>query len=115
MGAASGPHHDLVAGAKGDVVVKVFGDDLTAMSETADRIRRVIQQIDGAADVKMEMPFGLPSVNVTADRGRRIATRSPLAGGEAGAEEATAGASIQPARAEEEEKEEAMALVARIE
>ena len=74
--------NDLVAGAKGDVVVKVFGDDLTAMSETADRIRRVIQQIDGAADVKMEMPFGLPSVNVTADRGRAarlgISTRSIL-------------------------------------
>ncbi|HKQ68426.1 MAG TPA: CusA/CzcA family heavy metal efflux RND transporter [Polyangiaceae bacterium] len=74
--------NDLIAGARGDVVVKVFGDDLPAMMQSATQIRRALQEIPGAADVKMEMPTGLPSIQVQVDRTKAarlgVAPRSVL-------------------------------------
>lgn len=62
--------NDLIAGARSDVVIKVFGDDLATMTKTADELRRVLQSVPGARDVRMEIPTGLPSVQVTANRER---------------------------------------------
>src|SRR5207237_1182439 len=47
--------NDIVAGAKGDVAIKVFGEDLTQMQEIADQIRKTVAAIPGAADTKMEI------------------------------------------------------------
>jgi cobalt-zinc-cadmium resistance protein CzcA len=60
--------NDLIAGVKSDVAIKVYGDDLTTLSETADKIRKAVAQVPGAADVKMDIPFGLPSINVELNR-----------------------------------------------
>lgn len=62
--------NDLIAGVKSDLAIKVFGYDLAAMTDAANSIRRTIQQIPGAADVKMEIATGLPSVKVTVLRDR---------------------------------------------
>ncbi len=62
--------NDLIAGARSDVVIKVFGDDLPSMMSTADQFRRVLATIPGATNVRMEIPTGLPSVQVTANRDR---------------------------------------------
>ncbi len=62
--------NDLIAGVKSDVAVKVFGDDLDVMTDTADKIRRALFQVPGAADVKMEIATGLPSIRVVVDRTR---------------------------------------------
>lgn len=62
--------NDLIAGVKSDVAVKLFGEDLTDMSIAADKIRRVLQDTPGSADVKMEVPNGLPTVRVIIDRDR---------------------------------------------
>lgn len=62
--------NDLIAGVKSDVAIKVFGDDLPTMVETADAIRRTISTVPGAADVKMEAINGLPSLRVEVDRMR---------------------------------------------
>ena len=60
--------NDLVTGAKGDVAIKIFGDDLATMSDVAERVRRVIADIPGAADVKTEATTGLPSIVANVDR-----------------------------------------------
>lgn len=60
--------NDLIAGAKGDVAIKVYGDDLATMSDVADQIRRTVAQIPGAADTKMEIATGLPSIQVVVNR-----------------------------------------------
>ncbi|AKU96461.1 Cobalt-zinc-cadmium resistance protein CzcA [Labilithrix luteola] len=60
--------NDLIAGVKGDVAIKVYGDDLTTMSEVADQIRKTVAQIPGAADTKMEIATGLPSIRVVVNR-----------------------------------------------
>ncbi len=62
--------NDLIAGVKSDVAVKLFGDDLATMSEAAEKIRRALHETPGSADVKMEVPTGLPTVRVVVDRDR---------------------------------------------
>ena len=62
--------NDLIAGVKSDLAIKVFGYDLEEMRRTADEIRRTVAQVPGAADVKMEIPTGLPSIKVKLARDR---------------------------------------------
>ncbi len=62
--------NDLIAGVKSDVAVKVFGYDLEDMTVAAEQIRRAIQSVPGAADVKMEIATGLPSIKVKLARDR---------------------------------------------
>ena len=60
--------NDLVAGIKGDVAIKVYGDDLQEMQEIADEIRKAVAATPGAADTKMEIVTGLPSIRVVINR-----------------------------------------------
>jgi cobalt-zinc-cadmium resistance protein CzcA len=60
--------NDIVAGIKGDVAIKVYGDDLQQMQDVADNIRRVVASTPGAADTKMEIATGLPSIRVVLNR-----------------------------------------------
>jgi cobalt-zinc-cadmium resistance protein CzcA len=60
--------NELIAGVKGDVAVKVFGDDLDALQKPAAEIARVLGAIPGAADVKVEETEGLPVMNIEPDR-----------------------------------------------
>lgn len=62
--------NDLVAGVKSDVAVKIYGDDLTVMSEAAERVLATISRTPGAADFKMEIATGQPSIQVRVDRER---------------------------------------------
>jgi cobalt-zinc-cadmium resistance protein CzcA len=60
--------NELIAGVRGDVAVKVFGDDIDEMRETAERIGGVLREVAGAADVKVEQVSGLPMLSVEIDR-----------------------------------------------
>ena len=60
--------NDLIAGVKTDIAVKIYGDDFAQMVEIADKIRKAIQGVPGAADVKMEVATGLPSLRVVVNR-----------------------------------------------
>ncbi|MDB5325157.1 MAG: czcA, partial [Phycisphaerales bacterium] len=60
--------NELVAGVRGDVAVKVYGDDFDALTATANDIARAMQSIAGAADVKVEQTSGLPVLTVDIDR-----------------------------------------------
>lgn len=60
--------NELIAGVRGDVAIKIYGDDLTELSGAAGRIAAVLQSIDGAADVKVEQTGGFPTLDVTFDR-----------------------------------------------
>lgn len=60
--------NELIAGVRGDVAVKVFGDDFAAMNATADRIAGVLRQTEGATDVKVEQTEGLPMLDIKVDR-----------------------------------------------
>lgn len=60
--------NELIAGVRGDVAVKVFGDDSDAMTATANRIAAVLRQIEGATDVRVEQTEGLPMLDIRPKR-----------------------------------------------
>lgn len=60
--------NELLSGVRGDLAIKVFGDNLDQMVETANEIADVVRQVDGAADVKVEQTEGLPVMDIDVDR-----------------------------------------------
>jgi len=60
--------NELIAGVRGDVAVKVFGDDFDAMNATANRIAAILRQTDGAVDVRVEQTEGLPMLDIRPKR-----------------------------------------------
>ncbi len=60
--------NELISGVRSDVAVKVFGDDLESMTETAEKIAEVLEKTQGNADVKVEQTTGLPVLTVNIDR-----------------------------------------------
>jgi cobalt-zinc-cadmium resistance protein CzcA len=62
--------NQLLAGSKGDLVIKVFGGDLAQLKEVADRIGRTIKDIPGTGDLRVQRVLGLPMLEVKPDRDR---------------------------------------------
>lgn len=60
--------NELIAGVRGDVAVKVFGDDFAAMNRTAEQIASVLRKTEGATDVKVEQTTGLPMLDIRVNR-----------------------------------------------
>jgi cobalt-zinc-cadmium resistance protein CzcA len=60
--------NELISGVRGDVAVKVYGDDFASMQRTAAEVLGVLQGIPGAADAKVEQTEGLPVMTVVPDR-----------------------------------------------
>ncbi len=60
--------NELISGVRGDVAVKVYGDDFPSMEGVAQRIAGVLRQIPGAADIRVEQTTGLPVMDVRIDR-----------------------------------------------
>jgi cobalt-zinc-cadmium resistance protein CzcA len=62
--------NELISGVRSDVAVKVFGDDMETMTQTAENIAQVLESIPGGADVKVEQTSGLPILTVQIDRSK---------------------------------------------
>ncbi len=60
--------NELIAGVRGDVAVKVFGDDFAGMNRTAEQIAAILRRTQGAVDVKVEQTTGLPMLDIRVDR-----------------------------------------------
>ncbi|MET0270673.1 MAG: CusA/CzcA family heavy metal efflux RND transporter, partial [Sphingomonas sp.] len=60
--------NELIAGVRGDIAIKVFGDDFGEMNATADRIADILRQTRGAADVRVEQTEGLPMLDIRPNR-----------------------------------------------
>ncbi len=60
--------NELIAGTRGDVAVKLFGDDLEILAEKGEEIERVLAKIPGAEETKAEVTTGLPQLQVKPDR-----------------------------------------------
>ncbi|MGE5568162.1 MAG: efflux RND transporter permease subunit [Rhodospirillales bacterium] len=57
-------------GARSDVVVKIFGDDLDLMREKAEQVARILSGVPGAADTRVQQVSGLPVLQIKIDRDR---------------------------------------------
>jgi cobalt-zinc-cadmium resistance protein CzcA len=60
--------NELVAGVRGDVAVKVFGDRYEDLIPTANAIAEVLSKTPGGVDVKVEQVEGLPAVSIEIKR-----------------------------------------------
>jgi cobalt-zinc-cadmium resistance protein CzcA len=59
---------EAVSGIKGQLAVKVYGDDLKVLEDKADQIAKIMRSINGIEDVAVFRLLGQPNLNVTVDR-----------------------------------------------
>ena len=59
---------ELIAGVRSDVAVTLFGEELDELERIGAEITRVVSQVPGAADVKLEQTGGLPYLRVRVNR-----------------------------------------------
>ena len=55
---------EVLSGTTGQVVVKVFGNDLDALDEKARKVSAVLSTVNGAADVQIASPPGVPEIAI---------------------------------------------------
>ncbi|WP_138994302.1 CusA/CzcA family heavy metal efflux RND transporter [Larkinella sp. C7] len=60
--------NELITGAKQDVVLKVYGEDLDVLSQLAGRIGTLIRHVDGVQDLYVEEVTGQPQIQIDFDR-----------------------------------------------
>lgn len=60
--------NELVSGVRSDVAVKVFGDDMNVLNQTAAKIATTLQRVPGSSEVKVEQTTGLPVLTINIDR-----------------------------------------------
>ena len=60
--------NELISGVRSDVAVKIYGDDLDVLLETAEQVEAAASTIAGAQDLKVEQVTGLPVLSVFPDR-----------------------------------------------
>lgn len=60
--------NELLAGSRGDLAVKVFGDEFAPMLKAAETIADVLRKTAGAEDVKVEQTSGLPFLDIKIDK-----------------------------------------------
>lgn len=61
---------ELVSGVRSQVAIKLFGDDLETLRVKADEIARVVRQVRGMADLRVEQVSGLYYLKLDIDRGK---------------------------------------------
>ena len=86
--------NELLAGVRGDIAVKVFGDDFVAMRKAADKVAAALRAVPGASDVKVEQADGLPVLEIKIDkaaiarRGLSVSAVQDVIGAAVGGQEA---------------------------
>jgi cobalt-zinc-cadmium resistance protein CzcA len=62
--------NELMTGARQDVVIKIYGEDLALLASYAAQIGKIARQVEGAQDVYIEPIGGLPQYVVKFDRSK---------------------------------------------
>jgi cobalt-zinc-cadmium resistance protein CzcA len=59
---------ELLEGVRAELAIKLYGDDLDRLADTAADIARVVRAVPGAADVQVDQVSGTPQLVVRVDR-----------------------------------------------
>lgn len=59
---------ETVSGTKGDVALKIFGDDAATLEQLAERALRIVNGVHGAADAQKEVISGVAELRILANR-----------------------------------------------
>jgi heavy metal efflux system protein len=60
--------NELLAGVRGDVAVKIFGEEFEPLLRAADQVATILRATKGAKDVKVEQASGLSILDITVDK-----------------------------------------------
>jgi heavy metal efflux system protein len=61
---------EAVSGVKGENSIKLFGNDLQTLTDTANKIKSVLSTVPGIADLSVYTSLGQPTVQIDIDRAR---------------------------------------------
>lgn len=61
---------EAISGVKGEIAIKIFGEDLKVLQDKANQITRILKNTRGATDVAAEQQSGLAQVVIDIDRAR---------------------------------------------
>jgi cobalt-zinc-cadmium resistance protein CzcA len=59
---------EAVSGVKGELAVKMYGDDLRLLEEKGDEVVNVMRHVSGIEDLGLFRVLGQPNLNITVDR-----------------------------------------------
>ena len=59
---------EAVSGVKGELAVKIYGDDLRLLEDKADQIVGIMHKINGVEDLGVFRVLGQPNLNISVDR-----------------------------------------------
>ena len=62
--------NELMTGSKSDISVKIFGEDVEVLKSKAEAAAKIISEIEGAGDIKVDQTDGLQQLTVLYDRDR---------------------------------------------
>lgn len=60
--------NELMTGARQDVAIKIYGENLDELLKNAQKLRKIIKPIEGVNDIFIEKIAGLPQISVKMDR-----------------------------------------------
>lgn len=61
---------EAISGVKGEIAIKIFGEDLKVLQEKANQITRILRSIEGSTDVAAEQQSGLAQMVIAIDRAK---------------------------------------------
>jgi heavy metal efflux system protein len=61
---------EAISGVKGEIAIKIFGEDLKVLQDKANQITRILNSIEGATDVAAEQQSGLAQMVISIDRAK---------------------------------------------
>lgn len=61
---------EMMTGVRSDIAIKIFGDNLDSLVDQAKKVERLIADLPGLEDLKVEQVEGLPQIVVRYDYGR---------------------------------------------
>lgn len=62
--------NELITGVRADLAIKIVGEDLDILYKKALEVEKLIQNVEGAADISVEKVSGLPQMSVNYDRAK---------------------------------------------
>jgi heavy metal efflux system protein len=60
--------NELLAGVRGDIAVKIFGDEFEPLLRAGNQIVGILRGIEGASDIRVEQAIGLPVLEIATDK-----------------------------------------------
>jgi cobalt-zinc-cadmium resistance protein CzcA len=60
--------NELMTGAKQDVAIKIYGENLDSLASAAERLGKLVESVDGVQDLYIEQISGLPEMVATLKR-----------------------------------------------